>query len=130
MIKKLIIGIGFVVIAIAVVAVMYNLTSKSSGSNKLELTYKSNGGVPYRWEYEIKDKSIVKFVGTKDITPDEYKELEGGPIYTNYIFKGLKKGKTTITVKYVNIVDGSIDKKETITVSVNKNKNIALNAIP
>lgn len=129
--KKLIISIGLIIIVAATIAVvLFNIGGTSSGSKKLELTYKSNGGVPYRWEYEIKDKSIVKFVGTKDITPDEYKDLEGGPIYTNYIFKGLKKGKTTITFKYVNIVDGSIDKKETITVSVDKNNNIALNAIP
>ena len=101
-----------------------------SGYKELELTYKTNGGVPYKWEYKIEDESIVQFVKTKDITSVEDKKLDGGPVYINYIFKGVKEGKTTITFKYINIIDGSVEQEEKITVKVDKNKNISLNAIP
>ena len=130
--KKLMIGIGLglglgiiVFIILALVAVDF-----SSSSNELELTYETYGGAPHKWEYKIEDESIVKFVKTKDITPDNEKNLVGGVVYTNYVFKGLKQGKTTITFKYVNIVDNTVEKEETVNVMVDKNKNISLNAMP
>ena len=126
--KKLLIGIG-IIFVVVVLVVLKILVPNLSGSKELELTYKTNSGVPYKWEYKIEDESIVEFVKTKDITSEEDKTLNGGPIYTNYIFKGLKQGKTTITFKYINITDGSIDKEETITVKVDENKNISLNVI-
>ena len=123
--KKVMIGIGIIFIAVLFVIIKIIIPNES-GSKELELTYKTNGGVPYKWEYKIEDESIVKFVGTKDITSEKDKELAGGPVYINYIFKGLKKGKTTITFKYVNIIDNSIDKEEKVTVKVDNNKNISL----
>ena len=123
--KKSLIGIGIIFVAVLFVIIKI-IIPETSGSKELELTYKSNGGVPYKWEYKIKDESIVEFVGTKDITSKKDKELNGGPVYTNYIFRGLEEGKTTITFKYVNFVDGTVDKEETVTVKVDKNKNIAL----
>lgn len=124
------ISIGIILVLVLSIVLIIKLSSNSSGSKELELTYKTNGGVPYKWEYEIEDESIVGFVKTKDITSEEDKQLDGGPVYINYIFKGLKQGKTTITFKYVNIVDGSIEKEEKVTVKVDKNKNISLNIIP
>ena len=121
--KKILIGIGIIIVTCLIVTlkILFSSTAK-----QLELTYKTNGGVPYKWEYKIEDESIVKFVGTKDITPDEYKNLSGGLVYTNYIFKGLKEGKTTITFKYVSIVDNTVDKEEKVTVKVDNHKNISL----
>lgn len=58
-----------------------------TGSEELELTYKTNGGVPYKWECKIKDESIVEFVKTKDVTSESDKELTGGPVYINYILR-------------------------------------------
>lgn len=127
--KKVMIGVGIILLAVLFIILRIVIPS-TLGSKELELTYKTNGGVPYKWEYKVEDESIVKFVKTKDITSNEDKKLDGGPVYTNYIFKGLKQGKTTITFKYINIVDGSIDKEEKITVKVDKYKNISLNLIP
>lgn len=127
--KKIMIGIGLV-FAVVLFIILRIIFSNTSGYKELELTYKTNGGVPYKWEYQIEDESIVEFVRTKDITSEKDKKLDGGPVYINYIFKGLKQGKTTITFKYVNITDGSIEKEEKVTVKVDKYKNISLNAIP
>ena len=112
--KKIIIGIGVILVA-AIIIVACVLGKGTSGSKKIEITRKTNGGVPYKWEYTIKDESIVKLEKTKDITSKEDKELAGGPVYINYIFKGLKKGKTTVTFKYVSIIDGSVEEEETFT---------------
>lgn len=129
--KKVKIGIGIILGVVLVVALVLVITSfKSSSGNELELTYETYGGAPHKWEYKIEDESIVKFVKTKDITPDNEKNLVGGVVYTNYVFKGLKQGKTTITFKYVNIVDNTVEKEETVNVMVDKNKNISLNAMP
>lgn len=123
--KKLVIGIGIIFLVVLFVILKIVIPSEA-GSKELELTYKTNGGVPYRWEYKIEDESIVEFVKNKDITSEEDKKLDGGPVYINYIFRGLKEGKTTITFKYVNIVDNSIEKEEKVTVKVDKYKNISL----
>lgn len=123
--KKIIIGIGVILVA-AIIIVACVLGKGTSGSKKIEITRKTNGGVPYKWEYTIKDESIVKLEKTKDITSKEDKELAGGPVYINYIFKGLKKGKTTVTFKYVSIIDGSVEEEETFTLKVDSNKNISL----
>ena len=128
--KKLIVGILLVLAVVLCVVLYFIVSDNSDGHKELELTYKSNGGVPYKWEYKIEDESIVEFVKTKDITSKEDKKLDGGPVYTNYIFRGKKEGKTTITFKYVSIVDGSVDKEEKVIVKVDKYKNISLIANP
>ena len=51
------------------------------------------------------------------------------PVYINYIFRGLKEGKTTITFKYINVIDDSIEKEDKVRVKVDKHKNISLIAI-
>ena len=122
--KTIIVLIVFVVLVLGIYGSFMFL--KSDGSKKLELTYKTNGGVPYKWEYEIKDKSIVKFVKQYEIDKNKGKPISGGEVELNYVFKGLKKGKTTITFKYVNIVDGSVAKEEKNTVKVDCFKNISL----
>ena len=123
--KKVMIGIGIIFFS-ALFIVLKIVIPSTTGSKELELTYKTNGGVPYKWEYKIEDESIVEFVKTKDITSESDKELTGGPVYINYIFKGLKEGKTTIIFKYINITDNSIEKEEKVEVKVDKYKNISL----
>ena len=123
--KKAMIGILIIFMA-SLFVVLKIVPINKKDSKLLELTYKTNGGVPYKWEYKIEDESIVKLVETKDITSKKDKNLAGGPVYINYIFKGLNEGKTTITFEYVNIVDGSISKKDNVTVKVDKNRNISL----
>lgn len=127
--KKVIIGIGIIFFTVLFVVLKIVIPSMT-GSKELELTYKTNGGVPYKWEYKIEDESIVEFVKTKDVTSESDKELTGGPVYINYIFKGLKEGKTTIIFKYINIIDNSIEKEEKVEVKVDKYKNISLIANP
>ncbi len=121
--KRVIILICLFVLGLGLGLTAYLLSSDDS-SKKLELTYKTNGGVPFEWKYEIKDKDIVKFVKKYEISKE--KELvEGGEVDINYVFKGLKKGKTTITFKYVNL-EGEVVKEEKNTVKVDENKNISL----
>lgn len=121
--KRVIILICLFVLGLGLGLTAYLLSSDDS-SKKLELTYKTNGGVPFEWKYEIKDKDIVEFVKKYEISKE--KELvEGGEVDINYVFKGLKKGKTTITFKYVNL-EGEVVKEEKNTVKVDGNKNISL----
>lgn len=127
--KKVVISIAIMFVVVLFIVLEIVLPSIKE-SKELELNYKTNGGVLYKWEYKIEDESIVEFVETKDITSEEDKKLVGGPVYINYIFKGLKEGKNTINFKYVNITDNSIEKEDNVTVRVDKYKNISLVTIP
>ena len=118
--KKIIFIILFIIgLILGLTACLINNEEKT-----LELTYNTNGGVPYEWKYEIEDKNIVEFVKSYEI--ENNNNMVGAPISTNYVFKGLKKGTTTITFKYVNIIDGTIEKEEKLNIKVDKNKNISL----
>ena len=79
----------------------------------------------WEWQYEIEDESIVKFVKSYVIEDKNKDGLVGAPIYTNYVFEGLKDGVTTVTFKYVSLVDGSVVKKEKIKLKV-KGKEVSL----
>ena len=121
--KKVIILVTLFLVGFAVGIGVYFVSSSDESSKTLELTYKTNGGVPYEWKYEIKDESIVKLDKTYSEAEDE---LDGGVVDVKFIFRGLKKGKTTITFKYVDFRNEKVEKEETITVRVDGNKNISL----
>ena len=122
--KKLIILIVFILSAIAAILTVYFINRATSSSSQLELTVQTNGGVPYNWECEIGDTSIVKLVEQKSV--DSNPELAGGVVYLHYYFEGLKEGNTTITFKYKDIRNGNIEREETNIVKVDNNKNISL----
>ena len=121
--KKILLLIGTILLLILLVFITCKIIFKSK---QIELTYKSNGGVPYKWEYIIEDESIVKFVRSYVLEDKNDGTLVGAPIYTNYVFKGLKKGRTKIKFQYINFVDGTIGKEEVVNVLVDKNKNISI----
>ena len=127
--KKILIGIIIIVLFIAIVIFKYIILNNDS-SKKLELTYEINAGIPFRWEYEIEDKNIVKFDKSYVIKDENKGGLVGGKVTTNYVFKGLKKGTTTITFKFVNFTTNQVTKEEKHTVKVDDNLNISLVAIP
>lgn len=92
----------------------------------LELTYSINAGIPFKWEVEIEDETVVKLKKSY-VTKNENKgAIVGGKVYTKYIFEGLKEGKTAITFKYVNITNEMPPKEEKYNIKVDKNKNIIL----
>lgn len=121
--KKVIILVCLFILGFVLGLTAY-LLGGDEDSKQLELTYKTNGGVPFEWKYEIKDKDIVKFVKKYEVS-NEKEIVDGGEVDINYVFKGLKKGKTTITFKYVSI-EGEVVKEEKNTVKVDENKNISL----
>ena len=98
----------------------------SDDSSKIiEFTVDTNGGVPYKWEYEIEDETVVKFVKQYEINKEK-EPVEGGHIQINYDFEGLKEGKTKVILKYVNIVDKTVEKKIVNKLKVDRHKNISL----
>ena len=125
--KLIIIMVAFALLIIAaLVCFIVFKNNKDEGSKALELSYQTNGGVPYEWKYEIEDPSIVKLDNSYVAKNENNDGRVGAPIITNYVFKGLKEGTTTVTFKYVSIVDGSLDKEEKNTIKVDKNLNISL----
>jgi len=121
--KYIIIVLFVFVIAISVIRVVF-IKSKPKD---LKLTYEINAGIPFKWEYEIEDESIVGFVKSYVVRDDNKGGKVGASVYTDYVFKGLKEGTTTITFRTVSITgeypDSNIEKN---IVRVDKNLNVTL----
>ena len=127
--KKKLIGIAIIIFLIISVLII-RIVSKNDSSKQLELTYDINAGIPFRWEVEVEDESIVKYVKNYVVEDENKGGLVGGKISRNYVFKGLKEGTTTITFKYVNFTENRVEKEEKHTVKVDKDLNISLVGIP
>ena len=113
--------ISILILFITVFIIIYNKKPKT-----LDITYKINAGIPFKWEFFIKDETVVKLKKSY-ITKNENKgAIVGAPIYTKYIFEGSKEGETTITFKYVNVTNEIPNKEEKYHVKVDKNKNVEL----
>ena len=103
------------------------LNDQEKSHKQLELTYEINAGIPFKWEFEIEDESIVEFKKSYVIRDDNKGGLLGGKIVTNYVFVGKKEGVTKVTFKYVNFTDDNYPTKEEVhKIKVDKDKNISL----
>lgn len=90
--------------------------------NKFEIKQSMNSGVEFKWIYSIENEDIVKLVDITEKGEDEL--VDGGLVDITYTFKALKKGRTTITFKYISL-DGTItDETRVYNISVDKNMNI------
>lgn len=104
---KYLIIIGIIII-IAIFFIVIKNKDNDKSSKELELTYEINAGIPFKWVYEIEDENIVEFVKSYVVRDDNKGGIVGASVYTNYVFRGLKKGETTITFKYISITDDYI----------------------
>ena len=99
---------------------------KNNSSKKIEISYDISSGIPFRWEYEIEDNTIVELI-KKETKGEKTKEpICGGKLTIKYIFKGIKEGKTKIIFKLVNFADNYIDREEVYNISVDKNLNLKI----
>ena len=90
--------------------------------NKFEIKQSMNSGVEFKWTYNIENEDVVKLVDITEKGEDEL--VDGGLVDLTYTFKALKKGRTTITFKYISL-DGTItDETRVYNISVDKNMNI------
>jgi len=121
MIKTIVIVVLAIVTSIAMI-----LANQNKGKKEVEITMDINAGIPFKWEYKISDEKIVKFV-KQYVKEDNNKDgMVGAKVSTNYVFEGLKEGKTQVIFSFVDITDGTISKQEIYTLKVDKNKNIEI----
>ena len=121
MIKTIVIVVLAVVTSIAMI-----LANQNKGKKEVEITMDINAGIPFKWEYKISDEKIVKFA-KQYVKEDNNKDgMVGAKVSTNYVFEGLKEGKTQVIFSFVDITDGTISKQEIYTLKVDKNKNIEI----
>ena len=119
------ITLTLIISVIIVIGIILGISLKNK-SKQIEFIYKTNGGVPFEWQYEIEDTNIVKFTKTYEIENQNKNGKVGAPIKTKYVFEGLKEGETTITFRYVSLTNETISKEEIHKIKVDKNKNITL----
>ena len=107
--------------------IYFVLCKNKKNTKELELTYEINAGIPFKWVYEIENPEIVGFVKSYVIKDENTNGKVGASVYTNYVFKGLKEGETSITFKIVSITGEYEDTShETHKVKVDENLNISL----
>ena len=121
---KILISLGIIIVLLIGLFITLKFLTPKKSPKQLELTYKINAGIPFRWEYEIEDESIVKFVKSYVVKDENKGAIVGAPVYTNYVFEGLKEGETTITFKFVNFTENTVSNKTKHYVKVDKNGNI------
>ncbi len=121
---KILISLGIIIVLLIGLFITLKFLTPKKSPKQLELTYKINTGIPFRWEYEIEDESIVKFVKSYVVKDENKGAIVGAPVYTNYVFEGLKEGETTITFKFVNFTENTVSNKTKHYVKVDKNGNI------
>ena len=116
------------IISICLIAVIVLIVINPFGekNKNIEITVNTNGGVPYKWVYEIEDESIVQYVKNYVVEENTDKNVEGGRVQINYVFKGVKPGNTKVKLKYVSIVDGSVDKEESYNLKVDRRNNVSM----
>ena len=117
--KKILLFIISFIIVILLIIIGFSKSKK-----ELDIVLKTNGGVPYEWKYSLSNDNI-KLVKQYSKVKNKDKELAGGPVEIHYVFKGVKKGETKITFKYVNFVNNTESKKNIYKVKVDKNMNIS-----
>ena len=94
---------------------------------ELEIMKDISAGIPFRWEYEIKDQDIVEFVRSYVVKDENTGGKVGAKVHTNYVFKGLKEGNTDITFRVVSITNEYEPYDETIYhIIVDKDLNIRI----
>ena len=113
--------IFIVILSITILIFFYNKKPKT-----LDLTYKISAGIPFKWQYVIEDETIVKLTKSYVTKNENTRGKVGAPIYTKYIFEGLKEGKTTITFKFINITNEKPTREEKYFIKVDKDKNVEL----
>ena len=129
--KYIVLCIVFVLAIVLIIVIKYvtpnNSPKEENNPKELVLTYKMNAGIPFKRIYEIEDESIVEFVRSYVKKDENTGAIVGAPIYTSYIFKGLKEGETIITFKVVSITDDNdIMSEDTNKIQVDKDGNISL----
>ncbi len=120
---KVLLIIGIILVLIGVIMLIKKL--KKHSINELEITKVISAGIPFKWEFEIEDPTVVEFVKSYVVKSDNTDTSTGGKVYTNYVFKGLKKGTTTITFKYIYFDDNKVHKKRSHIINVDEDNNIS-----
>ena len=125
--KYILLIIGVVLVIGIILAAKLLKPKNIKNPKELELTYKMSAGIPFKRIYEIEDESIVECVKSFISKDENTGGKVGAPVYTTYVFKGLKEGVTTVTFKVVNISDAQDVMSEVKnTIKVDKEGNIFL----
>lgn len=100
----------FISILIVLIVSLYFLLD-----SKVKITLDNKWANLYTWTCEVEDKDIVKIVKNKVSKKDEMNSRE------SFIFKGLKKGETTILCKLQQNKNKSYSDAKEYKVKVKKN---------
>ena len=76
--SKIIIVVSIIIVSGLIL--YFWLIPKKKNTKELELTYKINAGIPFKWEYEIEDSRVVSFVKSYVIKNENKGGIVGAPV--------------------------------------------------
>ena len=120
--RKIIAG---VIVILFVSSMILGLNHKDGRT--VEIVLRTNGGVPYKWEYVIEDDTIIKCKKVRTESKDS--NIDGGIIYQYYSFEGLKEGTTTILFEYKDILEQSVNERKKYNVSVDEHMKLIMTEV-
>ena len=132
---KVVMIIISVVVLLGVGLLVYKLVSKDKpieepkpekNPKELEIMKDISAGIPFKWEIVIEDESIVEYVRSYVVKDENTGGKVGAKVYTNYVFKGLKEGRTNVVFKFVNFTTNESYEEDKYPVHVDKDLNISL----
>lgn len=112
--KRIVFSLTVIFCAVAVIAVFV----KNRDNIRLEITAVINAKDNYECEVDIGDDDIVKFV--KKYSLNEKEHFDDGKSHINFVFEGLKQGRTTVTIKCTDTLNKDVLSEDTYKISVNK----------
>ncbi len=125
--KKIYLVIGTLLIII-LLAVLFIFFTKEKPIDKVEeehIIVSEFGGAPFYWRYEVDNKNIAQLKETRVISESD-EGTDGGESKIEYIFEGLKKGKTTIKFESYDFVNDEVDETIVYEVQVDKDLNVKI----
>ena len=105
---------------------MFSFFKRKKDPTILEIKYNTSSGIPFKWEWEVEDKTICSLVKCSSKGEKTKDPICGGKVETTYYFKGLKQGTTKIIFKYMNIADNYLSETNEYTVTVDQNLKVKL----
>lgn len=118
--KNYIILLVIAIVIIVVIGAIVILNKANSDNQTITVT--TNGGVPYSWEYDLSDNTVISI----EQSSKSLNKNEGGTI--NVYFKVIpkKEGSTTLTLNYKNIQDKTIEETKKYDITVNKDLKVTI----
>lgn len=126
--SKITVAIAITLILAGITLTLNKVVKNITKPNPNTILLETHANEVSEWQYKIGDKTIIK-LDKKKRSGDIEGQTQEGLIKEKYIFKGLKKGTTTIKFTFINTKNNSYGEVKKYRVLVDNNLNVYIKEI-